>query len=138
MLVQVAGPELLDRTLIYNQRHLLHALRGYEQVHNWRYRSQGVPCRVRRPEARQCRRRRSGTECWPSSATAWHPPASHDQVPVQMPNIFDASHVRADRDESSGGRLSRRTGVPTIRWQTHRRWLHLASQMTRIRLDRRG
>jgi hypothetical protein len=32
--VQTCRHELLDRTLIWNQRHLLHALREYEQFYN--------------------------------------------------------------------------------------------------------
>ena len=32
--IQSCRHELLDRTLIWNQRHLLHALQEYEQFHN--------------------------------------------------------------------------------------------------------
>ena len=32
--IQACGHELLDRTLIWNQAHLLHALREYERRHN--------------------------------------------------------------------------------------------------------
>ena len=34
--------ELLDRTPIWNQRHLLHALREYEQFHNTHRPHQGI------------------------------------------------------------------------------------------------
>jgi putative transposase len=34
MWVQTCRRELLDRTLIWNQRHLLHALREFEQFYN--------------------------------------------------------------------------------------------------------
>ncbi|PRY40504.1 integrase core domain-containing protein [Umezawaea tangerina] len=34
--------ELLDRTLIWNQRHLLHALREYEQFYNTHRPHQGI------------------------------------------------------------------------------------------------
>ena len=34
--------ELLDRTLIWNQRHLLHALREFEQFYNFHRPHQGI------------------------------------------------------------------------------------------------
>ena len=34
--------ELLDRTLIWNQRHLLHALREFEQFYNYHRPHQGI------------------------------------------------------------------------------------------------
>ena len=40
--VQTCRRELLDRTLIYNQRHLLHALRQFEQFYNGHRPHQGI------------------------------------------------------------------------------------------------
>ena len=40
--VQTCRRELLDRTLIWNQRHLLHALREYEVFYNWHRPHQGI------------------------------------------------------------------------------------------------
>jgi hypothetical protein len=40
--VQTRRHELLDRTLIWNQRHLLHALREYEQFYNSHRPHQGI------------------------------------------------------------------------------------------------
>jgi transposase InsO family protein len=40
--VRTCRRELLDRTLIYNQRHLLHALREYEQHYNLHRPHQGI------------------------------------------------------------------------------------------------
>jgi hypothetical protein len=40
--VQTCRRELLDRTLIYNQRHLLHALRQFEQFYNGNRPHQGI------------------------------------------------------------------------------------------------
>jgi putative transposase len=40
--VQTCRRELLDRTLIWNQRHLLHALREYEQFYNGHRPHQGI------------------------------------------------------------------------------------------------
>lgn len=40
--VQTCRRELLDRTLIWNQRHLLHALQQYEQFYNLHRPHQGI------------------------------------------------------------------------------------------------
>jgi transposase InsO family protein len=40
--VQACRRELLDRTLIWNQRHLLHALREFEQFYNSHRPHQGI------------------------------------------------------------------------------------------------
>jgi len=40
--VQTCRRELLDRTLIWNQRHLLYALRGFEQFYNAHRPHQGI------------------------------------------------------------------------------------------------
>ncbi|WP_238413266.1 transposase [Saccharothrix deserti] len=40
--IQSCRRELLDRTLIWNQRHLLHALREYEQFYNTHQPHQGI------------------------------------------------------------------------------------------------
>lgn len=40
--VQTCRRELLDRTLIWNQQHLLHALREFEQFHNGHRPHQGI------------------------------------------------------------------------------------------------
>lgn len=40
--VQTCRRELLDRTLIWNQRHLLHALREFEQHYNYHRPHQGI------------------------------------------------------------------------------------------------
>jgi hypothetical protein len=40
--VQTCRRELLDRTLIWNQRHLLHALREFEQFYNSHRPHQGI------------------------------------------------------------------------------------------------
>jgi putative transposase len=40
--VRTCRRELLDRTLIWNQRHLLHALREYEQFYNRHRPHQGI------------------------------------------------------------------------------------------------
>ncbi|GAB3900583.1 integrase core domain-containing protein [Kibdelosporangium lantanae] len=40
--IQTCRHELLDRTLIWNQRHLLHALREYEQFYNNHRPHQGI------------------------------------------------------------------------------------------------
>jgi putative transposase len=40
--VQTCRRELLDRTLIWNQRHLLHALREFEQLYNGHRPHQGI------------------------------------------------------------------------------------------------
>jgi putative transposase len=40
--VQTCRRELLDRTLIWNQRHLLHALREFEQFYNGHHPHQGI------------------------------------------------------------------------------------------------
>ncbi|MGI3229953.1 integrase core domain-containing protein [Streptomyces sp. GTA36] len=40
--VQTCRRELLDRTLIWNQRHLLHALREFEQFYNAHRPHQGI------------------------------------------------------------------------------------------------
>jgi putative transposase len=40
--VRTCRRELLDRTLIWNQRHLLHALREYEQFYNQHRPHQGI------------------------------------------------------------------------------------------------
>jgi putative transposase len=40
--VQTCRRELLDRTLIWNQAHLLHALREFEQFYNSRRPHQGI------------------------------------------------------------------------------------------------
>jgi putative transposase len=40
--IQTCHRELLDRTLIWNQRHLLHALREYEQFYNSHRPHQGI------------------------------------------------------------------------------------------------
>jgi putative transposase len=40
--VQTCRRELLDRTLIWNQRHLLHALREFEQFYNGYRPHQGI------------------------------------------------------------------------------------------------
>lgn len=40
--VQTCRRELLDRTLIWNQRHLLHALREFEQFYNCHRPHQGI------------------------------------------------------------------------------------------------
>ena len=40
--VRTCRRELLDRTLIYNQRHLLHALREYERFYNRHRPHQGI------------------------------------------------------------------------------------------------
>jgi len=40
--VQTCRRELLDRTLIWNQRHLLHALREFEQFYNIHRPHQGI------------------------------------------------------------------------------------------------
>jgi len=40
--IQSCRHELLDRTLIWNQRHLLHALREYEQFYNTHRPHQGI------------------------------------------------------------------------------------------------
>ncbi|MFI0468294.1 integrase core domain-containing protein [Saccharopolyspora sp. 5N102] len=40
--VQTCRRELLDRTLIWNQRHLLHALREFEQFYNTHRPHQGI------------------------------------------------------------------------------------------------
>ncbi|MFR9780885.1 integrase core domain-containing protein [Micromonospora sp. MS34] len=40
--VQTCRHELLDRTLIWNQRHLLHALREFEQFYNGHRPHQGI------------------------------------------------------------------------------------------------
>ena len=44
--VQTCRRELLDRTLIWNQAHLLHALREFEAFYNEHPRT--VPCTVQR------------------------------------------------------------------------------------------
>jgi putative transposase len=40
--IQTCRRELLDRTLIWNQRHLLHALREFEQFYNSHRPHQGI------------------------------------------------------------------------------------------------
>ena len=40
--VQTCRHELLDRTLIWNQRHLIHALREFEQFYNEHRPHQGI------------------------------------------------------------------------------------------------
>ena len=40
--MQTCRRELLDRTLIWNQQHLLHALREFEQFYNGHWPSLGV------------------------------------------------------------------------------------------------
>ncbi len=40
--IQTCRQELLDRTLIWNQRHLLHALHEYEQFYNSHRPHQGI------------------------------------------------------------------------------------------------
>ncbi|MCS7484138.1 integrase core domain-containing protein [Umezawaea endophytica] len=40
--IQTCRHELLDRTLIWNQRHLLHALREYKQFYNAHRPHQGI------------------------------------------------------------------------------------------------
>jgi putative transposase len=40
--IQTCRHELLDRTLIYNQRHLLHTLREYEHFYNHHRPHQGI------------------------------------------------------------------------------------------------
>ena len=40
--IRTCRSELLDRTLIWNQRHLLHALREYEKFYNSRRPHQGI------------------------------------------------------------------------------------------------
>jgi hypothetical protein len=40
--IQTCRRELLDRTLIWNQRHLLHTLRKYEQLYNSHRAPQGI------------------------------------------------------------------------------------------------
>jgi putative transposase len=40
--IQTCRHELLDRTLIWNQRHLLHTLRQYEQFYNTHRPHQGI------------------------------------------------------------------------------------------------
>jgi hypothetical protein len=40
--IQTCGRELLDRTLIWNQRHLLHALREFEHFYNAHRPHQGI------------------------------------------------------------------------------------------------
>ena len=48
--IQACRHELLDRTLIFNQAHLLHALREYEQHHNRHRPHRGIAnARPRRP-----------------------------------------------------------------------------------------
>jgi hypothetical protein len=67
--VQTCRRELLDRSLIWNQRHLLHALREFEQFYNGHRPHQGIanarplyplPAQVADPD--KIARRTSGTE----------------------------------------------------------------------------
>ena len=65
--VQTCRRELLDRTLIWNQRHLLHALREFEQFYNAHRPHQGIA------NARPLRGRRS---CGGVAATGSPPTAA--------------------------------------------------------------
>ncbi|MER7792924.1 integrase core domain-containing protein [Streptomyces sp. NPDC097640] len=47
--IQTCRRELLDRTMIWNQRHLLHALREFEQFYNGHRPHQGI-ANARPPE----------------------------------------------------------------------------------------
>ncbi|MGH3373750.1 MAG: integrase core domain-containing protein [Actinoallomurus sp.] len=52
--VQTCRRELLDRTLVWNQRHLLHALREFERFSNERRPHQGIAgARPRHPLPRR-------------------------------------------------------------------------------------
>ena len=62
--VQTCRRELLDRTLIWNQAHLLHALREFEQFYNAHRPHQGIA------NARRC------THCPHQSPSPAPPPAS--------------------------------------------------------------
>jgi hypothetical protein len=92
--VRTCRRELLDRTLIYNQRHLLHALREYERFYNLHRPHQGIAnARPLKPlpepiEPDQLARlnihrrdRLSGAPHWRSNA---HPPAPAIEDPRQL------------------------------------------------------
>ncbi|MCS7483729.1 integrase core domain-containing protein [Umezawaea endophytica] len=61
--IQSCRHELLDHTLIWNQRHLLHALREYEQFHNTHRPHHGIA------NARPCTRCHHRVPIMPRSAT---------------------------------------------------------------------
>ena len=63
--VQTCRPELLDRTLIWNQAHLLHALREFEQFYNSHRPHQGI---AQRPATA----RAAPTNPRPGAATRLH------------------------------------------------------------------
>ena len=69
--VRTCRRELLDRTLIWNQRHLLHTLREYEQFYNLHRPHRGIANarlqRLKRPRAPPTARPKL-TESWPRRA----------------------------------------------------------------------
>ena len=73
--VQTCRRELLDRTLIWNQAHLLHALREFEQSYNFHRPHQGIanarPLRASAPADPRARRRH------PASRPQTGPPRRH-------------------------------------------------------------
>nr|WP_236648111.1 transposase [Micromonospora sp. 4G51] len=62
--VQTGRRELLDRSLIWNQRHLLHALRDFEQFYNGHRPHQGICERAR---CTRCLRRSPIRTSWLAS-----------------------------------------------------------------------
>jgi transposase len=70
--VQTCRRELLDRTLIWNQRHLLHALREFEQFYNGHRHHQGIARprhQVHRGLRRDVHRRRHRRDQDPAAGT---------------------------------------------------------------------
>lgn len=121
--VQTCRRELLDRTLIWNQRHLLRALREFETFYNEHRPHQGLA--NARPSPLAARSDRGPGPDRPSghttaSATRWHPPrvstcrlTSMEEVfgkrTVSEPASVAASAPRIQEPEDTGphGRVSR-------------------------------
>jgi transposase InsO family protein len=77
--IQTCRHELLDRTLIWNQRHLLHALREYERFYNSHRPHQGIAnARPLRPLPQlSCRRQRAWFEPRTDASRAGCPNVAH-------------------------------------------------------------
>ena len=108
--VQTCRRELLDRTLIWNQRHLLHALREFEHLYNEHRPHQGIA--NARPLA-HCPRRSPIRRRHPAAHPPTRPARRH---PPRIPACRLTS-----TDEIFGKLLSDPNGVGRSRLVTHLR-----------------
>jgi hypothetical protein len=83
--IQTCRHELLDRTLIWNQTHLLHALREYERHYNAHRPHRGIPnARPLRPPPNRSPSKPRSRTCTSVDATASADSSMNTNMPHEL------------------------------------------------------